>query len=136
MAFSLDKVTKHDPGQTFRDIRDANAKVLFRIGTDGLEQLESLVCEGTQSWHGTEVGGLVIGPRPTASDPVEKVTDFVRVEVNNPFAPIYQPGVADVKSFNEVLSRYPVDGTPARHPGVEGNFRAVGYFRSHFGEPQ
>jgi TonB family protein len=126
MAFSLNTVTNHDPGQTFRDIRGANGKLLFRIQTESLEQLESLVREGIHSEQAMEVGGLVIGTGPAANDPVEKMIGFVPVEMSNIFGAAYRPGVADRQIFDEVLSQYPADG----------DLRAAGYFRSHFGDAE
>src|SRR5947209_7748589 len=110
MAFSLNTLTRNDTAQTFSDIRGANGKLLFRIQTESLEQLESLVREGIQSRQGVEVGGLVIGSRPAANDPVEKMTEFVRVESNNSFGPTYRPGMANRRDFDEALSRYPAEG--------------------------
>jgi TonB family protein len=125
MAFTLSAVKNHEPEQVFRDIRDAAGKVLFRIQVEKLERLESLVREGIAE-DGVEVGGLVIAPRPSASDPIEKLADFVPVEISYPFGPLYRPRIAHKLSFDEVVSRYPADG----------ELRVAGYFRSHLADSE
>jgi hypothetical protein len=111
--------------QVSGDIRDRDGKLLFRLNTENLRQLEQIAHKGVSdvSGHGREIGGLVIGTMPTAVDSVVTIVDFVRVAIKYRFGPGYKLCDADEMAFKEAL----VGFYPGRGSDV------IGYFRSHIG---